>query len=970
MPRVHINGFACRGPGFNTAAELSAALFEQRDMASCSMEGKECFDHTFFRVPAKQAAATDPQIRALLELTYTALVEAGVSDFSVLPRERTGVYVGSSFGDFQHSALADGSRVQGYEHIGAAGNMLANSVSRFFQFGGPSMKIDTACSSSLTALDIACNDIRSGRCELAVVAGCNLTLNPAVTRVYQQMGIVSQQDRPQCMPFSKDAAGYVRQEAIVVLVVSSLRQLQAEGVMASAEVLANESVCGSGESVCSPSVSTQEGLYRRVAAMAAPLIELHGERVAYVECHATGTLVGDAAETQALVEVLLALEQGELPPDRHYTHAQRNRCCNGLSDGTLKVVTEPTRIARDAIVVVNSFGFGGTHTQVMVRGIAPPHQAKGASDDASCPDEAACSTREPWMCINPVLARSEATAQVVAHSTRQHHFTRTVAPPEVHQDDFRARAFTTAVSRLTHTSTAAVQPIERHPVWLVFAGEGGQWAEMGSELYQRSPAYKAMFDECAAYVLNAWQCDAMQRLLHEAAHGPFRDALDATICLVGVQVCLVGLLRQAGVTSASCAGWIGYSSGEIAAGYFDGCYSLQTTLDIAVLRGRAAVRASSYHEGSMCAVHGLSREQIDDEIRSSMRDVEVACHTAERQISVSGVASEMAAFEAWVRSRHPHASVARLQTYGVAFHSRQLDEALPELQRDLDSLLPAGVEARSDGWVPASGRLDDPTRGSSFHCRGIRECVEFYRACQSIPLHSMVIECGSSAMLHSAFPGERYTYLPLLRRGEDAVETLSAAYGQLFLHDSPLSPLNGQQRSPRVAFPAPAQRSLREAFLVFDHSEKFSQYLYPITNTGAEREYGPAHHAPTVRKSFHFDVEGRARWLRDHRVDERCLFPTAGYLYMMSEMSAGQECVILEFEIHAPVDMLECSSLEFCVELRHNEALHHHADLPSERPNSSELDSGTRRERLAGSESSPAPYATRVFGCLHHLRRS
>jgi acyl transferase domain-containing protein len=150
---VYINGFAIRGPGFKTASKFFDGLLDKRDMSTETMHGRERFDHSFFRISVEQATYTDPQIRFLLELTYDALVEAGVNDFSALPSADVGVYVGSSFSDF-HQATLEANPVEGYEHIGAAGAMTANSISRFFGFGGASMKIDSACSSSLQALDM------------------------------------------------------------------------------------------------------------------------------------------------------------------------------------------------------------------------------------------------------------------------------------------------------------------------------------------------------------------------------------------------------------------------------------------------------------------------------------------------------------------------------------------------------------------------------------------------------------------------------------------------------------------------------------------------------------------------------------------------------------------------------------------------------------------------------------------------
>jgi hypothetical protein len=48
---------------------------------------------------------------------------------------------------------------------------VANRVSHFFDFTGPSVAIDTACSSSLTALHLAANSLRAGDCCAAVVIG-------------------------------------------------------------------------------------------------------------------------------------------------------------------------------------------------------------------------------------------------------------------------------------------------------------------------------------------------------------------------------------------------------------------------------------------------------------------------------------------------------------------------------------------------------------------------------------------------------------------------------------------------------------------------------------------------------------------------------------------------------------------------------------------------------------------------------
>ena len=150
---VYVNGFAARGPGFQTPSDFFDGLQEKRNMAKEKMKGIELFDHTFFDTSLDQAEVTDPQIRFLLELTYEAFQDAGVKKTASLPLAQVAVYVGSSFSDFHLAALSSG-QTNGHEHTGAAGTMLSNSISRFFGFGGASVKIDSACSSSLQAMDM------------------------------------------------------------------------------------------------------------------------------------------------------------------------------------------------------------------------------------------------------------------------------------------------------------------------------------------------------------------------------------------------------------------------------------------------------------------------------------------------------------------------------------------------------------------------------------------------------------------------------------------------------------------------------------------------------------------------------------------------------------------------------------------------------------------------------------------------
>lgn len=119
----------------------------------------------------------DPQQKILLEVVYEAVETAGYS-ISKLRGSSTAVFVGQMTDDYYDILLRDVDNIPQYAGTGSARSIVANRISYFFDWKGPSMNIDTACSSSLVALHQAVQSLRSGESELAVVAGVNLILGP------------------------------------------------------------------------------------------------------------------------------------------------------------------------------------------------------------------------------------------------------------------------------------------------------------------------------------------------------------------------------------------------------------------------------------------------------------------------------------------------------------------------------------------------------------------------------------------------------------------------------------------------------------------------------------------------------------------------------------------------------------------------------------------------------------------------
>ena len=135
------------------------------------------FDAGFFNIQPGEVEAMDPQQRLLMEVVYDSLCAAG-QPMEKLRGSDTAVYVGSMCDDYNTMLTRDWETLPRYTATGLERGILANRISYFFDWHGPSLSIDTACSSSLVALDHAVQTIRSGRSKVAVAAGTSLILSP------------------------------------------------------------------------------------------------------------------------------------------------------------------------------------------------------------------------------------------------------------------------------------------------------------------------------------------------------------------------------------------------------------------------------------------------------------------------------------------------------------------------------------------------------------------------------------------------------------------------------------------------------------------------------------------------------------------------------------------------------------------------------------------------------------------------
>ena len=252
------------------------------------------FDPGFFSIPWVEAKLLDPQSRLFIESCYHAMEDAGYTR-ERLADNKVGVYVGVMYGMYQlYNGIVDGKPIPANSSYAG----IANRISYFFDFKGPSIAVDTMCSSSLTALHLACESIRSGETDMAFVGGVNLSIHPNKYLLLSYGKFAASDGR--CKSFGLDGDGYVPGEGVGTVILKSLDAAKSDndriyGVIKGTAINSGGRVTG----FTAPSPSAQAAVIRSAQKCAG----INPSSISYIETHGTGTSLGDPIEIEGLKNV-------------------------------------------------------------------------------------------------------------------------------------------------------------------------------------------------------------------------------------------------------------------------------------------------------------------------------------------------------------------------------------------------------------------------------------------------------------------------------------------------------------------------------------------------------------------------------------------------------------------------------------------------------------------------------------------
>jgi acyl transferase domain-containing protein len=641
MEPIAIIGMACRLPGAQSLSEFWTLLREGRHGIGSIpesrwdrertfdpdpekpgkintrhggfIEGIDLFDHDFFGITPEEARQMDPQQRILLELTYEAFEDAGLSTAD-LEGSDTGVFVGVMSNDYLRLQTAgDFHSIDKHTGAGSGYCMIANRISYQFNLRGPSMAIDSACSSSLVSAFTACQSLWTNQCSLALAAGVNLILSPVLSVFYTRAGLSAPDAR--CRTLSDDAMGMCRGEGAGMVVLKRLSDAVRDGdniyaVIRGGAVNHN----GRGNGMSAPSRWAQDKLLRRAFAHAG----VAPSELQYVELHGTGTLIGDAIEATALgsiltegrdrnrpclvgsvktnlghlegaagvaglVKLALCLKRGQLVPSLWFNAPNPHVDLDTLS---LKVqerfedwpAHEQTRTAG-----ISSFGLGGANAHLVLQHGSYMESRPATGDEMSC-------------FVLQLSARSEAALTQMASRTCDFiqgldaggfsafcrsslvrppsHAYRATCAASTRDEIIVQLSRLSAAEAATNTFTGRYRDLPRRKRTFVFPEFSHNAWRAAAQLAETHACFRQALEQCDA---------ALEEVVPHPLLTQVSDSRTLPFACFGVQVALTTLWRTAGLQPDSVAGT---GMGQITACWAAGAIDLKSAMArIAALHG-------------------------------------------------------------------------------------------------------------------------------------------------------------------------------------------------------------------------------------------------------------------------------------------------------------------------------------------------------------------------------------------------
>ncbi|WP_158228936.1 type I polyketide synthase [Chitinimonas sp. BJB300] len=677
------------------------------------------FDPLRYGIPPNSLAFTDTAQLYALAVGRQALLDAGyqpdqTTEGRRLPMARTGIVLGVSgntmklssemakradiakWVDVLHQAgiedavvaeVADTMR----RHYpdwnedtfpGFLANVVAGRIANRFGLGAASHTVDAACASSLAAVRLACLELRSGAADVMLTGGVDTDNSNIAYLSFSKTPALSKSGKVRA--FDAAADGTMISEGIGMLVLKRLDDAVADGDRIYGVIRGfGASTDGAGGAIFAPNRAGQERALLTAYADAG----IDPTSIGLVEAHATGTVVGDAIEIEALeavlgsaqtpialgsvkaqightkaaagaaslIKTLLALYHKVIPPTLNVTQPNV-RLHPGEKPFYLPRHAKPWLGSENAPrrAGVSVFGFGGTNVHVVLeehdRHHPQPIHHRGIPILLGAESPSALAQR--CLALAEQIARGDAATLVWPTQPLQPDAPRIGLLARNYQDaPALLRSAAEQLNRRT-AETAWSLPNGIHyrsraievggKTVAVFSGQGSQTVGMGARLSIDHPAVRQCFEAfdaagqargLAPVSSLLFPPDTFDSGRLDAQRAALTHTQNAQTAIGAYNMALYGLMQRAGFCPDMA---LGHSFGELSALWAAGVFSDDAYRSAVLARGEALTPPPGCDEGGLIAISAPA-EQLQT-LLSQLPDLTLANLNSPKQTVAGGSA--------------------------------------------------------------------------------------------------------------------------------------------------------------------------------------------------------------------------------------------------------------------------------------------------------------------------------------------